>query len=63
MNDTTTFTDKRSRSWELFIDLSYYDMTCVRCVSLGRDFDNQMSFHFNTYKQATEFMELLKVSS
>ena len=59
MNDTITFTDKRGRDWELFIDLSYYEMVCVRCVSLGTDFNNQMSFHFNTYLQACDFMNLI----
>jgi len=56
------FRDKRGRAWEWFIDRGYYDMTCVR-VKGERDFNSPLSFHFDTSKQAAEFVELLKVSS
>jgi len=56
------FIDKRKRIWEYFIDKSYYDMTCVR-IKNETDFNSQLSFHFDTYKQAMEFVELLKTSS
>lgn len=56
------FIDRRKRTWEYFIDKSYYDMTCVR-IKGETDFNSQLSFHFDTYKQAMEFVELLKISS
>lgn len=59
---TQEFVDKRSRKWEYFIDYSYYNMTCVRLKS-ETDFNSNTSYHFDTYKQAMEFVELLKISS
>jgi len=59
MNET--FKDNRSREWESFVDISYYDMTCVR-IKGDRDFNSETSFHFITSKTAKEFIELLKVS-
>ena len=56
------FKDKRNREWEWFIDQAYFDMTCVRLKG-QKDFNSEMSFHFDTSKKATEFVELLKVSS
>jgi hypothetical protein len=56
------FQDRRGRTWEWFIDQSYYDMTCVR-VKGEKDFNSQLSFHFNTCKKAQQFVELLKESS
>lgn len=53
------FTDKRSREWEIFQDLAYYDMICVRTVD-NRDFNSPLSFHFNTYTDAYLFAYLLK---
>ena len=56
------FVDKRNRTWEIFIDVGYYHKTCVR-IKDETDFNSNLSFHFDTYKQAMEFVELLKVSS
>ena len=53
------FIDKRGREWEMFIDRSYFDYFCVRLTS-DRDFNSNTSFHFNTYTQARQFIELLK---
>lgn len=55
------FEDKRGRTWEWFIDASYYDMPCVR-VKGERDFNSQLSFHFDTADNARKFVELLKNS-
>ena len=54
-------TDNRKRSWECFVDRSYFDMYCVR-VEGDRDFNSQLSFHFYTVTQACDFMNLLKES-
>ena len=54
--------DKRGREWEIFIDLCYFDMTCVRWVG-DRDFDSQLSFHFNTLREGKEFLKLIEKSS
>ena len=56
------FTDKRGREWEMFIDRSYFDCTCVRLAS-DRDFYSNTSFHFDTDAQAKQFIELLKQAS
>lgn len=56
------FTDKRGRTWEWFIDESYYHMTCVRLKG-ETDFNSPLSFHFNTSDIASEFVNLLKQSS
>lgn len=56
------FVDRRKRSWEWYCDLSYYDYICVR-VKGERKFNSQLSFHFMTYDQAKQFVELLKISS
>lgn len=55
------FQDRRGRIWEWFIDTCYYEMTCVR-VKGETDFNSQLSFHFNTSQQASEFVEMLKMS-
>lgn len=54
-------TDKRKRTWECFLDRSYFDMYCVR-VEGDRDFNSALSFHFYTPKEAFDFMNLLKDS-
>lgn len=61
-NTEQEFVDKRNRQWEYFIDVSYYHQTCVR-LKHETDFNSNLSFHFNTYAQAMEFVELLKISS
>lgn len=53
------FIDKRGREWEVFVDMSYFDCVCVRLVC-DRDFNSNTSFHFDTNKQAMDFVELLK---
>ena len=50
--------DKRGREWEMFVDVSYYYMYCVR-VKEDRDFNSSTSFHFNTEKEAQEFLSLV----
>ena len=55
-----TFRDKRKREWEMFLDSSYYDMFCVRCLSFSKDFNSQLSFHFVLKRDAETFAELLK---
>ena len=54
--------DKRGRSWETFIDSSYFHMSCVRPVGV-RDFNSQLAFHFETEKKAWEFLRLIQESS
>ncbi len=54
-----TVKDKRRREWETFCDLSYYDFWCVRPKG-DRDFNSELSFHFMTYDQADDFMNLLE---
>jgi len=56
-----TFT-ARGCECEVFYDIGYYDMVCVRNKS-DRNFNSPLSFHFNTREQADSFAELLKVSS
>ena len=60
-----TFTDKRGRSWEMFIDECYYGMTCVRCVTAKdyKKFNSQLSFHFSTWDKAKQFAKLLREAS
>lgn len=53
------FIDKRGREWEVFVDMSYFDCVCVRSVG-DKDFNSNTSFHFNTDKQASDFVKLLK---
>ena len=52
------FKDMRGREWESFIDMSYYDMTCVR-VKGETDFNSPLSFHFATSLIAQQFIDLL----
>jgi hypothetical protein len=56
------FKDKRDREWEWFIDIGYFDQICVRLKS-DRSFNSDTNFHFNTSTQASQFVELLKISS
>ena len=55
-------TDKRGRTWELFHDISYYGMYCVRFIN-DRKFNSQTSFHFITKNEAEIFIKLLEKSS
>lgn len=55
------FIDKRNRVWEVFTDRSYFDCVCVR-LKADRSFNSNTSFHFTTDKQASEFVELLKIA-
>ena len=52
-------TDKRGRTWELFHDISYYGMYCVRFIN-DRKFNSQTSFHFMTKNEAEIFIKLLE---
>jgi len=60
--DKAKFKDKRGRDWESFCDASYYHCTCVRLVG-EKDFNSQLSFHFDTSKEGEAFIALLKVAS
>ena len=57
-----TVKDKRGREWECFSDMSYFDIWCVRPKG-ERDFNGEVSFHFMTFDQAVDFMNLLEVAS
>ena len=59
--NTTSFKDKRKRSWEMFEDRSYFDMWCVRAAD-DKSFNSPLSFHFNTYIQALNFKVLIENS-
>lgn len=50
-------TDNRKRTWECFVNRSFFDMVCVRVKG-----DRQLSFYFYTVNQAFDFMKLLKDS-
>lgn len=56
------FKDQRGREWEVFVDRSYFDCICVRLCS-DKNFNSDTSFHFFTDKQASEFVELLKIAN
>lgn len=51
-------TDKRGREWEVFVDVAYYHMICVR-VKEDRSFNSPTSFHFQTDDEAQEFLSLV----
>ncbi len=51
-------TDLRGRQWEMFSDLAYYDMWCVRCCE-DKDFNSQLSFHFISKNDADKFLSLI----
>lgn len=53
--------DKRGRVWEMFIDIVYYDMWCVRWKH-DKNFDSHTSFHFDEYDDAIKFLKLLEKS-
>lgn len=55
-----TFTDKRGREWEVFADQSYYGLICVRCLSVPREFNSPLSFHFETMSDASQFAKLVE---
>lgn len=48
---------KRER--EIFCDLAYYNMWCVREIH-DRKFDSVTSFHFVTKEKAEQFLTLIK---
>lgn len=54
------FLDKRGRKWEKFCDQSYFDMICVRCLDVPKDFNSPLSFHFMHDQQAHDFANLIK---
>lgn len=53
--------DKRGREWEIFQDLVYYDLWCVRQVD-DRQFDSPLSFHFEREIDAINFLALVSKS-
>ena len=58
---TTEFKDNRGIVWEIFGDMSYYDMICVRHKD-DKNFNSENSYHFNTYDDAYLFAYLLSTS-
>lgn len=56
-----TTVDKRGRTWEIYYDIAYYDMWCVRFTE-DRNFNSSTSFHFNLYKDAKDFFDLIQKS-
>lgn len=58
---TSEFTDKRNRVWEIFTDMSYYDMVCVRPKG-DKNFNSLHSYHFSTSEDAYLFAHLLSTS-
>ncbi len=58
----SVFKDKRGREWEIFEDMFYYDMICVRHKG-DKNFNSQNSYHFYTYDDAYLFAYLLEMSS
>ena len=61
-NMVNDFVDKRGRNWECFVDVSYYDMVCVRWKE-DKTFNSQSSFHFSTSNEAGLFIMLLMEAS
>lgn len=53
------FKDGGGRKWEIFTDMSYYDMICVRMKN-DRKFNSPTSFHFGKREDVEAFVELLK---
>lgn len=56
------FIDKRKRTWEIFVDESYYGLICVRCIDCGKDLNSHMSFHFINMEEAESFATLVENS-
>lgn len=56
------FKDRRGRTWEMFADVSYYDMICVRWKD-DKSFNSPTSFHFESVEDANKFVNLIRVSS
>jgi hypothetical protein len=48
-----------STEWEIFQDLSYYDMWAVRDKS-DKSFNSPRLFHFNNEQDARQFLSLVK---
>ena len=48
-------------NYEMFLDLSYFDMWCVR-DSNDRHFNSPTSYHFDKHEDAIMFYELIKKS-
>ena len=55
----SVYKDKRQRRWELFVDICYFDMACVRCLDSDKSFHSEMSWHFTTMQKAEDFMSLV----
>jgi hypothetical protein len=47
--------------FEIFYDIGYFDMWCVRCVD-DRRFCSPLSFHFDKKEDAEEFIRLLRIA-
>ena len=45
--------------FELFQDISYYHMFCVRLIT-DRDFNSKTSFHFAKQETAEQFLKLIE---
>ena len=57
MNKQEIFRNKNGEAFELFYDLSYYDMWCVRKLD-----EEDFSFHFSTFEFANKFKSLIRQS-
>lgn len=60
-NALRSIKDRRGRTWEMFCDMSYFYMWCVR-IKADRCFNSATSFHFSTKSKAEEFLKLIQES-
>jgi hypothetical protein len=49
------------REYEIFLDLSYYGLWCVRDKN-DQSFVSQLSFHFEKKEDAENFFRLIKIA-
>ena len=52
----------KKAKYEIFCDIGYYHMWCVRSID-DRRFNSPMSFHFHNQSDAEEFKRLIEISS
>jgi hypothetical protein len=53
---------KVKTSWEMFLDISYFDMWAVRCEQ-DTCLDSERLFHFLHKEDAERFLELVRKSN
>lgn len=61
MEERNDFADAVAPKYEIFCDISYYHMWCVRSTADIR-FNSPTSFHFNLQKDAVEFKRLIELA-